>query len=55
MSCWCLYNYRRKEQIQMERRTEDIIRGRAYTSTRKEYTEREKRISTIINDRGNRS
>ena len=39
----------------MERRAEDIIRGRAHTSTRREYAEREKRISVIINDRGNRS
>jgi formate dehydrogenase maturation protein FdhE len=45
----------KKEQIQMERRAEDIIRGRAHTPTRKEYAEREKRISAIINDRENRS
>jgi hypothetical protein len=43
----------KKEQIQMEQRTEDITRGRA--DTRKEYAEREKRISAIINGRGNRS
>jgi hypothetical protein len=45
----------KKEQIQMERRAEYIIRGRAHTSTRKEYAEREKRISAIISDRENRS
>ena len=45
----------KKEQIQMERRAEDIIRGKAHTPTRKEYVEREKRISSIINDRRNRS
>jgi hypothetical protein len=50
MSCWCLTIIEKikKEQIQMERRAEDIIRGKAHTPTRKEYAEREKRISTII-------
>lgn len=47
----------KKKQIQIERRAEDnIIRGRSYTPTqRKSNTEREKRISTIINDRKNNS
>jgi hypothetical protein len=37
----------------MERRAENIIRGIAHTSTRREYSEREKRISAVINDREN--
>ena len=45
----------RKEQIQVKRRTEDIIRGRGVSPTRKEYAEKEKRISVILNDRSNRS
>lgn len=47
----------KKEPIQMERRAEDIIRGRSHTPTRIQYAEREKRISAIIiiNNRGNRS
>ena len=45
----------RKEQIQVKRRAEDIIRGRAISPTRREYAEREKRISVILNDRTNRS
>jgi len=38
----------------MERRAEDIIRGRAHSPTRREYAGREKRISAIINDKENR-
>jgi hypothetical protein len=43
----------KKVQIRMERRAEDIIRGRAHTLTHKEYAEREKRINAIINDMDN--
>lgn len=37
----------------MERRAENIICGRAHTSTLREYPARKKRISAIINDREN--
>jgi len=37
----------------MEKRVENIICGRAHTSTYREYVEREKHISAIINDWGN--
>jgi hypothetical protein len=39
----------------MERRAEYIICGRAHTATLREYTEWKKRISAIMNDKGNRS
>jgi len=38
----------------MGRRAEDIIRGRVHYPTCREYAERERRISAIINDRENR-
>jgi hypothetical protein len=43
----------KKKKIQIERRAEDIIRGRAHTPTCKEYAEREKRISAISVGRDN--
>jgi len=45
----------KKEQLEMERKAEDIICGRAHSPTCREYAEREKRISAIINYRENRS
>jgi hypothetical protein len=39
----------------MERRVEDIIRGRTYTPTRRECAEREKRINEIIHKRWGKS
>ena len=45
----------KKEQIQVKRRSEDIVRGMPATPTKKEYIDREKRIINIYNDRSNRS